>query len=355
MTPEGAGSSAGSRSNRSILLRVAGVALVGFLAIAAVQLIPHAGNQTRASSSTASSASSSLSLTQTSSATLKATSSATRPSPPTLCSAPTPLQQAVNSQVLSSDRSRAPYYDEQLWLGFQQNFTSSLSYNVTVLAQNDSFGYGPVYLLNGLSDKGYWYQTGVAWNFPTGVGSLFNAGFRFVYEVWDTSTRASVYPLVGATVPQRFNANDGDKVLLSLTVAGGQIAMQAADWNTGAQARASFNSYGAAQFLGFKDAVSPFPSSLLTEWYHVLPYFCTERPVAYSNTLVSMATAWMHIDEWNLTGVPLQQRFNSSDSRQCCILETGYQGFGFNDPAALQSLSANGTTVYADANEFLTM
>jgi hypothetical protein len=36
---------------------------------------------------------------------------------------------------------------------------------VTAVAQTDaSSGYGPAYLLNGLTDKGYWYQVGLAWN-----------------------------------------------------------------------------------------------------------------------------------------------------------------------------------------------
>ena len=42
-------------------------------------------------------------------------------------------------------------YDEQLGITFTQNF-ASLAYNVTAVPQIDSNGYGPAYLLNGLSN-----------------------------------------------------------------------------------------------------------------------------------------------------------------------------------------------------------
>ena len=38
---------------------------------------------------------------------------------------------------------------------------------------------------------------------------------------------------------------------------------------------------------------------------------------------------------------------------QCCVFSTGYQGVSFQDPAAFQSLTTNGTTVYANAHEFV--
>jgi len=50
----------------------------------------------------------------------------------------------------------SPNYDEQLGTTFTQDF-SSLAYNVTALAQADADGYGPGYLLNGLTPEGYWY------------------------------------------------------------------------------------------------------------------------------------------------------------------------------------------------------
>ena len=56
-----------------------------------------------------------------------------------------------------------PSYDEQSYISFGGNFTA-LEYNVTAIAQNSSGGYGLGYLLNGVSNTGYWYQVGLAWN-----------------------------------------------------------------------------------------------------------------------------------------------------------------------------------------------
>jgi hypothetical protein len=44
-------------------------------------------------------------------------------------------------------------YDEQLGLMLEQRFTN-LSYNITAVPQNNSYGCGPAYLLSGLSMMG---------------------------------------------------------------------------------------------------------------------------------------------------------------------------------------------------------
>jgi hypothetical protein len=134
----------------------------------------------------------------------------------------------------------------------------------------------------------------------------------------------------------------------------GQVSMTALDWSTSAHAAATYGAFGATQFMGFKDKVTSFPTSLLTEWYHALPYQCSGGPVVYSNAALTLDSAWLRIDEWNLTGVSASQRFNSSDVRQCCVFGTGYLGVDFQRPTAFQSLSTNGTTIYANAHEFLT-
>ena len=61
-------------------------------------------------------------------------------------------------------------YDQQVSMIFTQDF-QALSYNVTAVSQTDSSGYGPAYLLNGLSDTGYWYQVGLAYNWPLASGN----------------------------------------------------------------------------------------------------------------------------------------------------------------------------------------
>src|SRR5438105_134603 len=225
-----------------------------------------------------------------------------------LCSTLTPAQEQSNAMVLNGSAAGMPSYDEQLFMGFEKNFTSSVDYNVTVRAQNDSFGFGPAYLLNGLTDTGYWYQVGVAWNLPTGSRAQYDQGFRFVYEVWNSNTGSTVFPRTGGTVAARFNAQDRNVVELRLNLTQpGQVSMSAYDWNTSARSAASYDAFGASQFLGFKDKVSSFPTSLLTEWYHALPYLCSDEPVVYSNAALALSSAWLHIDEWNLTGVSAAQ------------------------------------------------
>ncbi len=54
-------------------------------------------------------------------------------------------------------------YDQQVFMIFDQSF-SSLSVNVTAVEQTDGNGYGPSYLLNGVTNDGYWYQVGLSWN-----------------------------------------------------------------------------------------------------------------------------------------------------------------------------------------------
>ena len=274
--------------------------------------------------------------------------------PPSLCAPLTPDQNLANSRAANASAGLPRAYDEQMILGFEQNFTS-ISYNVTVRAQNDTFGFGPAYLLNGLTDSGYWYQVGVAWNLGTPSGGQILHGFRFVYEVWNTAEKVSIFPPSRGTFSTSFSANDQDMVLLSLEMAPqGQVSMTAYDLNTSASARASYDSYGATQFLGFKERVTPYPTSLLTEWYHVVPYYCSSVPVVYSNDGPSLNSAWLRIDEWNLTGAMGSRPFDSGVGGRCCVIDTGTQGVGFDDPSAFQSIGSNGTTIYANAHKFVT-
>ena len=336
------GVASGRSPGEGIKVAVYATALIVAIVIASfgVGMIPSPGTPRSSGSSTSSTRSAS------------ATSS---DAPLVLCSALTPAQERINAMVLRGSSAGMPTYDEQLFMGFEQNFTSSISYNVTVRAQNDSFGFGPAYLLNGLTDLGYWYQVGVAWNLPTGSGAQIDQGFRFVYEVWNSNTGSTVFPRTGGTIAARFTAQDRNVVQLSLNITqSGQVSMGAYDWNTSARSVASYDAFGASQFLGFKDKVSGFPTSLLTEWYHALPYLCSNEPVVYSNPSLTLSSAWLHINEWNLTGISAAQRFNSNKVGQCCVFSTGFQGVGFQNPETYRSLSTNGTTIFANAHKFVT-
>src|SRR5437899_12579504 len=120
-------------------------------------------------------------------------------------------------------------YDQQVSMIFTQNF-QALDYNVTAVSQTDSSGFGPAYLLNGLSDSGYWYQVGLAYNWPLASGTSYDSGFHFIWEVFYPN--GSTNNPVLSRVPDR--VNQGDTVRLSLSFSGSSVVMGALDYNTGA-------------------------------------------------------------------------------------------------------------------------
>ena len=67
-------------------------------------------------------------------------------------------------------------YDEQVGVTFTQDF-SVLAFNVTAVQFTDSSGVGPGYLVNGLTNLGYWYQVGLSYNWPLISGGI-NIGFQ---------------------------------------------------------------------------------------------------------------------------------------------------------------------------------
>jgi len=123
------------------------------------------------------------------------------------CSSPsTTLPQTLNN---STDMRAA--YDDQVFFDFDQNFTS-LSFNVTAVQQNDSFGFGPAYLLDALSIEDYWYQVGISWDWAVNAGLSYFPGFSFNFEAWN--------PL-GRPLPERYavdyhsfpiSINNGDTI-----------------------------------------------------------------------------------------------------------------------------------------------
>jgi hypothetical protein len=237
----------------------------------------------------------------------------------------------------------SPIYDEQLGTTFTQDF-SSLAYNITAAAQADADGYGPGYLLNGLTTAGYWYQVGVSYHWPNSDGS-YDPGFGFSYEVYSSDGK-SVYPSKGAGLGSFSGVvTSGDSVLLSLTFTGSTVQMQAQDWNTGATADAIYSSEGASSFVG--DSFSPvdshgFFTGLMTEWYHSAAYFGNEGKVAYTNTAVALSSAWMWIDEFD-TSTTAPSLFDNQT--QAPVIFLGDQVYPF---------AAGGATMYISAHSFVT-
>ncbi len=193
----------------------------------------------------------------------------------------------------------APIYDEQVGISFATNF-DRLAYNVTAVAQSRN-GTGPAYLLNGLTDTGYWYQAGIAYNWPT-TGTDHYSGFSFAYQVWSPS-KGLVYPSTGGGGISRFSGqvNPGDKVLLSIELKNGTAMMSAMDWSTGAYANTSFTSEGASYFVGNGSSASNrngYFTGLMTEWYYDQPYSGDISRVTYDPYGTPPPSAWLWLDEF---------------------------------------------------------
>jgi len=111
---------------------------------------------------------------------------------------PLGLGESIYQTPPSAQPAYAYPYDEQVGVTFTQDF-HSLAFNVTAIAytdlQWDPSGVGPAYLVNGLTNLGYWYQVGLSYNWPHQYGEV-NPGFNMSYEVF-RSTGVSIDPSNG--------------------------------------------------------------------------------------------------------------------------------------------------------------
>jgi hypothetical protein len=236
----------------------------------------------------------------------------------------------------------SPSIDEQIAATFTENFTS-LAYNVTAVAQAAADGYGPAYVLSGLTAPDYWYQVGVSYHWPINPGSW--PTFGFSYDVFGP-VGTPIYPTTGGSGIENFSApvNSGDTVLLTLNFTGSTVEMQAKDWNTGATAETSYDSEGASIFIGSPSVPYSFQgyfTGLMTEWYHVNPYSGNEAEVTFTSNAVALTSAWMWIDEFD-TANPGPSIFKN-DTR--ATFDNGQQVFPFY---------ADNATMYVSAHKFVT-
>jgi hypothetical protein len=247
-----------------------------------------------------------------------------------------------DSRFVGLDALPVASYDEQLGLTFTQNF-SSIVYNVTAVEQNDTYGYGPAYLLNGLTDKGYWYQVGLSFDWPSTNGS-YAAGFYFNYEVFDNHGN-SIFPVSGGGGLDSFNGtvNNHDNVLLNLYFLGGNVVMYAHDWNTNASAEETYTAVSASLFQGQTRTwtdVNGFFTGLMTEWWHANPYYGGETQVVYNDANFALSSGWLWADEW----VP---------SNGTALFSSG-QYVSFSNPTQLQNFTTNGAVEAASGYLFIT-
>jgi hypothetical protein len=238
-------------------------------------------------------------------------------------------------------------YDELLGLTYTETPINSLGFNVTAVEQSsiDSYGAGPGYLVCGLSNMGYWYEVGLAWNWPLSNGG-YQSGFSFLYEVFDSSGN-SIFPADGGGGLLNFSApvNANDNVNIALSFSGGNVTMTGHDWSTKANASESFSAEGATYFTGSPYAVSDeegYFTGLLTEQYHADPYYGNVEEVTFSESGHAFSSAWMWIEEYNSVSGTTQ----FSDQTVSPV--------SYANPTQFQSFSSNGATEYSDAYEFIT-
>jgi len=168
-------------------------------------------------------------------------------------------------------------YDEQLFL-VEGGDAANLTVGLGAVAQADANGYGPAYLLNGITSAGYWYQVGLSYDWPCGAG--YAAGFHYFAEVWAPDGRPAAGP---TNLP--LAVDPGDNVTLSLGVHGSDVAMTARDLANGVSVSTGFSSAGASGFLGGLSVDAAHPgwfSGIMTEWYHVQAYYGGEDQVTYT-------------------------------------------------------------------------
>lgn len=253
-------------------------------------------------------------------------------------------ENSFSGQTAQTSIAPEPNWDEQIGLTFTQSFVS-LAYNVTAVAQTGQDGYGPAYLLNGLTNTGYWYQVGLSYNWPYTTGG-YNAGFALNYEVFDPNKNV-VDPATGYGGLKSFDGivKAGDKVLLSLYISGNSIVMSARDWNTDATASETYSSESSSYFEGLTSGTADsngYFTGIMTEEYHTQQYYGAEEQVIYTETGYIQKSAWMWIDEWN------------TNTSQVLFSDSTPSPVSFSNPQLLIKFESNGAIEYADATEFVT-
>jgi hypothetical protein len=192
------------------------------------------------------------------------------------------------TQGLPTDAQTEAVYDEQVSL-IETVSSPTLETNVTVSSSTDSDGYGPGFLLNGLTESGYWYQTGVAFNWPRG-SSGHASGPAFFYDVLAPNGNALVIGL------QRIQLNSGNHVQILLRIQRGSVVMQVQNSQTCVSAADSYSAFGATEFQS-SGTTNGFFSGVMTEWWHAVPYQGPTGNATFTIPGASSPSAEIGVDE----------------------------------------------------------
>ena len=125
------------------------------------------------------------------------------------------------------------------------------------------------------------------------------------------------------------------------------------DWNTSSVGSVFLPSIAPVYFVGSADQ-SPFFTGPMTEWYHSSPYFCSPNQVEYSNSVNRQNWSWTCIDEYNLTGIPVQDTYNASAFSNVLFANCNRIQVNSGAPNSFQQFSFEGSTIYYNEHEFVT-
>ncbi|QXJ28023.1 hypothetical protein J5U23_00891 [Saccharolobus shibatae B12] len=201
---------------------------------------------------------------------------------------------------LNSNDPGITFYDEQIFMALNAYpVSTNLIAYVKVISQTSDSGYGPAYLLNAITNNDWWYQIGVAYNWPYTNGS-FDPGFHMIYMVWNSSGDSVIGPVL---LSFNGNVNNGDEIMLEIEISNGNIVLSAYDNSTGAKAVATVNANGASSIVTDLNFLHGYITGLMTEWYHLRAYFGGELGVVYR--LQYLTTSFtLGINEMYLTSPP---------------------------------------------------
>lgn len=173
-------------------------------------------------------------------------------------------------------------WDEQLVVSFKNNM-NYMAFEVTAVPSDAT-----AYLVNGISNKGYWYQVGLSYNWPCGgepgAGLVTCApGYNMAFEAFNSAGNSVFPPIGGGSISFNGPVNNGDQIELALLFQKGNVIMGAFDMNTGAYAIADYSSFGASKFIGTPTAMNNngFSTGLMTERYCAYPNCGPEMTQVY--------------------------------------------------------------------------
>lgn len=196
-------------------------------------------------------------------------------------------------------------YVEGLILAMNSTVTH-VEINVTALEQCSDNAIGPGYILAGRTDQGYWYEVGIAWNWPVSLdpsGGVAN-GFHSTYSVYSPSGTSQRINGYYEYLNMLNGVNDGDLVQLGLSISNNEVLMSVHDWKSGITDRLSTPAYSASKFVapqgGFDS--NGYYTGIATVEFHGSSFHGDEQRVVYKYPNTPQFSAWMRIDEFTDPG-----------------------------------------------------